>query len=291
MAKSVDINKKKRPSMFWKPNTTATAAELRQHAEACQRDRLRDRQPQPMVQQTEIDSLRAFHELEVNQIELELQNDELQRARDELELGYVSLDEAGLILEMNLAGAVLLGVGRSRLIDRCLLLFMPMSYRPIFQAYLKTAFAGAAHPDCEIQLLKESGTFWASFTAADARSLNGARKRCQFSFADITARKQSALLSSRELEVLRLIANGNANKQIAMELEISMRTVEKHRAHLMTKLDIHDTAGLTRYAMDSGLLDSGAQPTTVQSGKMAGLLDSPHLLSTGLGPNSFHGHV
>ena len=276
--------------MLCKPNTTATAAELRQHAEACLRDRLRERQPQGLVSPAEIDNLRKFHELEVNQIELELQNDELQRARDELELGYVSLDEAGLILEMNLAGAVLLGGGRSRLIDRCLLLFMPLTCRPIFQSFLKTAFAGAAHPDCEILLLKEGGTFLASFTAAMVSSRHGARKRCQFSFADITARRQVSQLSSRELEVLRLIASGNANKQIAMKLEISMRTVEKHRAHLMEKLDIHDTAGLTRCAMDLGLLDGSTQPTTVQSGKMSGIFPT-HILSAGSESGSFRSHV
>ena len=56
-------------------------------------------------------------------------------------------------------------------------------------------------------------------------------------------------LSSREVEVLQLIAEGAANKQIASELDISVKTVEKHRDSLMRKLDIHDTASLTRYAI------------------------------------------
>src|SRR5258706_3964017 len=55
-------------------------------------------------------------------------------------------------------------------------------------------------------------------------------------------------LSPREKEVLQLIAEGNANKQIAAELGISIKTVEKHRQRLMNKLDLHDIAGLTRYA-------------------------------------------
>lgn len=69
-------------------------------------------------------------------------------------------------------------------------------------------------------------------------------------------------LSSREVEVLQLIAEGNANKQIAAALGISIKTVEKHRAHLMQKLDIHETAGLTRYAVENGIIESGAQPVT-----------------------------
>jgi DNA-binding NarL/FixJ family response regulator len=70
-------------------------------------------------------------------------------------------------------------------------------------------------------------------------------------------------LSSREVEVLQLIAEGNANKQVAAELGISVKTVEKHRDHLMRKLDIHDTAGLTRYAIQAGIIESGVQVTIV----------------------------
>jgi len=70
-------------------------------------------------------------------------------------------------------------------------------------------------------------------------------------------------LSPRELEVLQLIAEGGANKQIAAELEISIKTVEKHRDHLMQKLGIHDTAGLTRYAISAGIIESSVQVTIV----------------------------
>jgi len=70
-------------------------------------------------------------------------------------------------------------------------------------------------------------------------------------------------LTSRELEVLQLIAEGSANKQVAAELGISTKTVEKHRDHLMQKLDIHDTAGLTRYAIAAGIIESSVQVTIV----------------------------
>ena len=77
------------------------------------------------------------------------------------------------------------------------------------------------------------------------------------------SRKNHHKLTSRELEVLQLIAEGDANKQIAAELGISIKTVEKHRAHLMEKLDIHDTAGLTRYAIAAGIIESSVQLTIV----------------------------
>jgi DNA-binding NarL/FixJ family response regulator len=71
--------------------------------------------------------------------------------------------------------------------------------------------------------------------------------------------KPQVKLTSREIEVLQLIAEGAANKQIAGELGISIKTVEKHRQNLMDKLHIHETAGLTRYAISSGVIDNMVQ--------------------------------
>lgn len=76
-------------------------------------------------------------------------------------------------------------------------------------------------------------------------------------------KKKEALLSSRETEVLQLIAEGRANKQVAAELGLSVKTVEKHRQTLMQKLGIHDTAGLTRYAITTGIIESSVQVTIV----------------------------
>jgi DNA-binding NarL/FixJ family response regulator len=70
-------------------------------------------------------------------------------------------------------------------------------------------------------------------------------------------------LTSREMEVIQLIAEGKANKQIAAELGIGTKTVEKHRERLMAKLNIHDTAGLTRYAISAGIIESSVQVTIV----------------------------
>lgn len=67
-------------------------------------------------------------------------------------------------------------------------------------------------------------------------------------------------LTAREAEVLQLVAEGAANKQVASRLGISVKTVEKHRQQLMDKLDIHDTAGLTRYAIATGVIESGFRP-------------------------------
>src|SRR5690349_12129399 len=68
-------------------------------------------------------------------------------------------------------------------------------------------------------------------------------------------------LSSRQVEVLQLIAEGKPNKQIAAELGVSFKTVDKHRQSLMEKLNIHDTAGLTRYAIHAGIIQSDVEVT------------------------------
>ena len=71
-----------------------------------------------------------------------------------------------------------------------------------------------------------------------------------------TSGERPARLTAREAEVLQLIAEGKANKQTAQELGISSKTVEKHRYNLMSKLKIHDTASLTRHAMEIGLIET-----------------------------------
>jgi DNA-binding NarL/FixJ family response regulator len=63
-------------------------------------------------------------------------------------------------------------------------------------------------------------------------------------------------LTQREAEVLQLIAEGYANKQIAAELNLSVKTVEKHRQQVMQKLNIHNIAGLVRHAAAKGIIES-----------------------------------
>lgn len=72
-------------------------------------------------------------------------------------------------------------------------------------------------------------------------------------------RKHGEQLTSREQEVLQLVAEGKVNKQIAGDLGISIKTVEKHRQQVMNKLNIHDVAGLTRYAIARGIIEHTPQ--------------------------------
>jgi DNA-binding NarL/FixJ family response regulator len=117
----------------------------------------------------------------------------------------------------------------------------------------------SAHMVCEaIREVQKGKTF---FSPAVARRLHRLGGRSP----DRAGMPQSRnlRLSAREMEVLQLIAEGKANKETAAELGIGLKTVQKHREHLMQKLDIHDTAGLTRYAISAGVIESSVQLTIV----------------------------
>lgn len=68
-----------------------------------------------------------------------------------------------------------------------------------------------------------------------------------------TSSKEAKRLTLRQLEILRMVAEGYQNKEIAKLLKISVKTVEFHKTRIMTELDIHTPAGLTRYAIDHGI--------------------------------------
>jgi DNA-binding NarL/FixJ family response regulator len=75
--------------------------------------------------------------------------------------------------------------------------------------------------------------------------------------------KEALHLTSREREVLQRVAEGAANKTIAADLGISIKTIEKHRQSVMDKLSIHDIASLTRYAISAGIIESSVQSTVL----------------------------
>jgi len=76
---------------------------------------------------------------------------------------------------------------------------------------------------------------------------------------DLNPQLKHPELTAREHEVLQLVAEGKTNKDMACVLSISIKTVEKHRQKVMEKLNIHDTAGLTRHAIATNVIESSAQ--------------------------------
>ena len=75
-----------------------------------------------------------------------------------------------------------------------------------------------------------------------------------FESGSIRRNPNSIALSPRENEVLQLIAEGRSTKEISAQLNVACKTIEHHREHLMAKLNIHEVASLTRYAISAGLI-------------------------------------
>jgi PAS domain S-box-containing protein len=127
-----------------------------------------------------------------------------------------------VILEANLKSAALLGMERSRLINRSVLLFVDQKSHSILMAFLKNVMAGPGDQECEALLLrKDGGTFVAGFRATSAVCTVGTPRWCRVAFGDITARKQ-AEEAQRRLEDL-------ANTNLGLNREIVRRqTVEQN---------------------------------------------------------------
>ena len=185
-----------------KPPIPTDAAGLRRHAEGRLRERWRKQKSAVPGQRPVADAERTLHELQVHQIELEMQNTELQEARDRIEaqlekytdlydfapVGYFSLDEKGVIQEVNLTGAAMLGVERSRLINQRMPCFVDAASQPDFLAFLKRVFAGSGPEVCDLTMVREDdAALWARFRGTVALAAGDPRKWCRVSVSDITA--------------------------------------------------------------------------------------------------------
>jgi len=100
-----------------------------------------------------------------------------------------------------------------------------------------------------IRTVAAGGTFFSD--EVRQRLVNGARNQA----ADSGSLARGATLSVREIEVLRYIARGMSKKQIAATMHLSVKTVDRHCANLMNKLDIHDRVELARYAIREGIAE------------------------------------
>jgi PAS domain S-box-containing protein len=195
--------------------TFAAAKEaLREQAEKIARDT-----PSGALQHlrslTPDDATRVLHDLQVHQIELELQNEELRRTQNALEssraryfdlydlapVGYLTVDENGLILEANLTGATLLGVARSALVRQPLSRFMEDGDADVYYLHRQRLFKTGDPQAFELRLSRKGrAPFTAWIEAAVAPALGGV-PACRVVISDITERKaiQEKLRRSQSL--------------------------------------------------------------------------------------------
>ena len=234
--------------MIKHPDNLPPAARLRRRAENQLRNLHRHHRSKAGPAKTAADPRRLLHELQVHQVELEMQNAELQASRDRMEsllekftdlydfapVGYFSLDEAGRILEVNLMGAAMLGVERSRLIHQPLLRFVTAASQPAFLAFLKRVFAGNGKQVCEVVLSKAGGVnVWVSLHGAFAISVSEPGKWCRVAVTDISSVKQ-AEEGQRRLEIAAA-ANLKLRREIIRRqaVERSLQNSKRHQGRLL----------------------------------------------------------
>jgi PAS domain S-box-containing protein len=188
-----------------KSATPPDAAELRRHAKAKLIERNKKATAPPT---TTADTRRLIHELEVHKIELEMQNEELVRARSEVKgllrqytdlndfapAGYFTLARDGVIHQVNLAGANLLGVERGTLINRRFGVFVSARSRTIFNIFLEKVFGSQQKEACEVALKKDGADpHWVHIEA-----ITEERQECRVVIVDITERKRLSLQIEEE---------------------------------------------------------------------------------------------
>jgi two-component system sensor histidine kinase/response regulator len=173
---------------------------LRQKAE----EQLKEKLKKTASPLSETDKLKLIHELEVYQIELELQNDELQRAQaiadtatnkysdlyDFAPSGYITLTKPGDIIELNLTSAILIGEERAKLINSRLGLFFSTDTRPNYNLFLDKVFQSKTQKTCEVALIKDGNLpTYVLLTGIITKN----EEQCNVTMVDITERKQAEM--------------------------------------------------------------------------------------------------
>ena len=229
-----------------RPKLSPAAADLRSRAEARLPKQRKNQRAERDGVKSAADTQRLLHELQVLQIELEMQNAELQECGERNEVllekytelydfapvGYFSLDQQGRILEVNLTGATLLGVARSRLVNRPLPRYVTLPSRPVFLDFLERVCAGDDKPVCEAKLQRENGTpFWASLHGASAYSSDA--QGCRVAVSDITSLKL-AQEAQRRMEALA-VKNDELKREIVRRqaVEDALKKSEQHQGELL----------------------------------------------------------
>lgn len=152
-----------------------------------------------------------FHELQVHQIELEMQNEELRRTHAELDIvreryfdlynlapvGYCTLCEKGLIVEANLAAAAMLDTARSGLARQPISRFIFKEDQDIYYFHRKNLFESGEPQTCELRMVKNDGAlFWTTLVSTSAKEADGVLS-CRILMIDITECKQAQEESAR----------------------------------------------------------------------------------------------
>jgi len=186
---------------------------------------------------SEADARALIHELQVHQIELEMQNEELQRAQAAAEeasekyhdlfdfapVGYFLWDAEGSILEVNLAGAMLLGLTRKALIQKRFGQFIAMENRPAFADFCKRVLRTDTQQTCEVKLLHAGQPVYVLVEGIAATDHQGQRKLCCAAVIDITLKERAKELATANRNLQSEIAARKKSEEALRESEERFR--------------------------------------------------------------------
>ena len=216
--------------------------DLRKRAEE-----LLSKKPEDIQNTVEEDTQKLIHELEVYQIELEMQNEELREAQAELEesrtkyfdlydlapIGYFTFDQKGLILEVNLTGAELLGVERKYLLKRGFSRFVVPDLRDVFHLHCQRTFATGTKQTCDLKLVKKDRKqFYAQLQSAVAQDAEGSFIQLRTTISDLTDLKKA----EQAVQETRRYAENIVQtvREPLVVLDESLRVVSANRSFYQT---------------------------------------------------------
>ena len=208
------------------PNPRITATPLRQRAEAHLRSQRKVQASGDGDEKSAADTQRLLHQLQVHQVELELQNEELQTARNDMEaglkkysdlydfapVGYFTLNVEGAIHHVNLTGSSLAGIERSRLVGRSFGLLLVAEQRSVFNSFLEQVFAGQARQERDFAFLRQ-GKPPVPVNLKAQRSASG--MDCRVVVMDLTERLEAEVASAK----LAAIVTSSSDAIISKDLD------------------------------------------------------------------------
>jgi len=193
-------------------------------------EKLLKREPESMQSPSSVDIQKLIHELNVHQIELEMQNEELRQAQEEVAesrnrysdlydfapVGYLTLNKTGLIAEVNLTGADMLGVERRYLINNRFSGFIDSDYQDAFYLHRKKAFETGNKQSCQLRLVRKDGAkFYVQMKSIAVKDDKGDFTQLRSIITDISQliQTEKMLLHSEKLAAI-----GRLSASIAHEM-------------------------------------------------------------------------
>jgi len=221
-------------------------SELRSRAE----EAVKKRKTHLGIPATEAETKKLLHELQVHQIELEMQNDELKKAKEEIEseyqryadlydfapIGYVTLGISGDIEAINLTGARLLGMERYRLLKNRFALFLADDYLAVFNSFLDKVFERKGKEHCQVVLKNQN-----LFLYIEGTALHGGQN-CRIILVDITDRVKAEeeikrLNEELERKVAQLLAANEELEAFNYSVSHDLRAPLRHISSFVTLLE------------------------------------------------------